>query len=356
MKHKIEEGCFTYGNRKESLVHEDIGPFDKEILIKNNPEKNISFCLSQKNKTLMLMDNFLLRIGSITKKSIKWRCVSEKCRFTVSSNAGLIGSTSREHNHETNQDTYARNLLRSRIKQKAFESFGTPLSVVVQEEIAAEAYKDLHLHGTSSSLKQMGRRVRVKSQPRFTKLKVISDLQIKEEMFFEDQFKKESLLLYDNSKKGNRIIVVGKKSHLKLLGESRIWLGDGTFKTSPKVGNQTFGQLYTLAGSKNGKLFVFLRVLMERRQKVTYLDLFRWISSAIKANNWELNLDTLLTDFEMAPHAAKLIVFGENVRSKGCRFHFGQNVMKELGKFLSWIKCKWPVLFFIIFPRQHSSK
>ena len=98
------------------------------------------------------------------------------------------------------------------------------------------------------------------------------------------------------------------------------------------MGSQTFGQLYTIAGIKNTKLFVFLRVLMERRQKSNYVDLFRWIKETAEVNNWSLSLDTLLTDFELAPHSAKLLVYGKEVSSKGCRFHFGQNVMKELGK------------------------
>ena len=349
-KKKLAEGCFTYGSRKEKLVIEEIGTFEKESLVELNPERNIRFCLSSKNKTLMLMDNFLLRIGNISKKAIRWRCINDKCKFSASTHAGAIIETTKEHNHESNQDDYTKNVLRSRIKQKAFESLGTPLSVIVQEEVAFEEYRNLHLHGTTQSLKKMGRRVRVKNQPKFTELKSFSDLKLKEEMFFEDESKRESLLLYDNKKKDHRIIVIGKKSHLKLLSESQIWIGDGTFKTSPKAGSQSFGQLYTIAGSKSGKLFVFLRVLMERRQKVDYSDLFQWIRNSIEDNNWELSLATLLTDFELAPHAAKLLVYGENVNSKGCRFHFGQNVMKELGKysmfeFLKYFDSKFNPLF-----------
>ena len=266
-KKPLEEGCFTYASRLTKLVKEEISEFEKELIVMRNPGRNITFCLSQKNRTLMLLDGFLLRIAWIGRESFRWCCRFENCKYRVSTSSGTIKESAVDHNHEIDKNQFTKNLLRSRIKSKAYESLGTPLSVIIQEEIAVENYEDLHLHGTSGSLKTMGRRIRRQNLPQFSTMRNISHLNISPEMFFEDSSKKESLLLYDNKKAGGRVLVLGKKSHLRILCESPIWLGDGTFKASPRVGSQTFGQLYTLAGSMKDKLFILLRVLMERRRK-----------------------------------------------------------------------------------------
>ena len=178
-------------------------------------------------------------------------------------------------------------------------------------------------------MKKVIRREREKN-PNMSLLKDISDLVLDEEMFLDGDDSKQSLLLFDNNKKNRRIIIIGRKSHVKILCESHIWLGDGTFKTTPTVGKQRFGQLYTIAGNFKRNLFTLLRILMQKKDTSAYVEIYLWMQSVARENNWVLNIKILMTDFEKAPHAAKRLVFGERVKSKGCQFHFGQAMMVEL--------------------------
>ena len=327
-----EKGCFTYASKQIPFVNEPLSLFDKEEIINKNPGRVIKFCLSQKNKTLMLLDNFLLRLTWVSKSAFRWCCINEKCKYKVSTKMGTIFESSFDHCHETNQEQFIRHMLRTKVKSKSYSSMGASAAVIVQESIGGESYKDLRLHGTTDSLKKLARRVRNKNLPQFTIMKNISDLELHPDMFLEERNSLETLLLFDNKISGNRVIVMGRKSHLKLLCESKIWLGDGTFATSPKVGSQSFGQLYTIAGRINQRLFILLRVLMERRQKKSYSYLFNWIKESAIQNDWKLSLELLLTDFELAPHAAKRDIFGDSVKSKGCRFHFSQSIIKEVNE------------------------
>ena len=329
----LDKGCFTYRGKKVNIQQEQLTNFEKEGLINSNPSRNIMFCLSQRNHTLMLLDNFLLRLKRVNKRSKAWVCLSEKCSYKVITVGNVIKKSLFEHNHETNQELFKTNLVHSKLKMKAASSMGTPSSVIVQEVVSCEKYKDLSLLGTTSSLKQMVKRSRRKTQPQFNDLRNISDLVLCPDMFLEDDDSKESLLLFDNKSKGNRIIVIGRKVHLRMLCESDLWLGDGTFKTCPKVGKQSFGQLYTIAGQRFNRLFTFLRILMENKCKTSYAQIFKWIKQSAEDNNWKLGFKMLLTDFELAPHVAKNVVFGDHIKSKGCRFHFGQAVMKDLNEF-----------------------
>ena len=71
-----------------------------------------------------------------------------------------------------------------------------------------------------------------------------------------------------------------------------------------------------------------------------YYDLFSWIHESAKTHGWGFHLTTLLTDFELAPHAAKQLLWQEKVKSKGCRFHFGHGVMVEIGN-LPFLICNF---------------
>ena len=86
-------------------------------------------------------------------------------------------------------------------------------------------------------------------------------------------------------------------------------MGDGTFSTAPKIGKQSFYQLYTLAGMFKGVLFTFLRVLMQRKDAKSYKELFSFIKKCALDNGWSFNLveqgGLFLTDYEWSPHAAK---------------------------------------------------
>ena len=316
-------GCLTYrykSTSSETILKSRISDNLKEILIEKNVERGVQFTVSQKGNDQMLLDNNVLKKnkGPMTKKkglTINWVCIMKSCPFKATTIESDILPSKHEHNHDPTIEGWHKRVGRAQLKNTA-GTVDASLAVVVMDVVAATSNPDYVVaHGSTDSMKQAARRYRKRNLPGTGKLKNIKDLSIDPIWFEIRPNSGETLLLFDNGKgneqevEGRRIVVLGSKHHLKLLVWSTLWMGDGTFSTAPKIGKQSFYQLYTLAGMFKGVLFTFLRVLMQRKDAKSYKELFSFIKKCALDNGWSFNLveqgGLFLTDYEWSPHAAK---------------------------------------------------
>jgi hypothetical protein len=152
----------------------------------------------------------------------------------------------------------------------------------------------------------------------------------------------QQFLIYDNYDTGykgpNRILVFVSPTGLQVLQESKHWHGDGTFRTASKF----FAQLYTLHGffpetkydpTKvavwRKRMVKAVHVLMRRRRIKDYNQVWDALKRAAIANNLVLDPFTIMVDFEKAAISSFKTAW-PTVQVKGCAFHFGQSLFKNL--------------------------
>ncbi|CAN7993984.1 unnamed protein product, partial [Ixodes hexagonus] len=108
---------------------------------------------------------------------------------------------------------------------------------------------------------------------------------------------------------------------LALLGSSRQWFADGTFKVAPAL----FYQLYTVHCKVNGAVIPAVYVLMKSKTEAAYTKLL----SVLKNKCAAADPSTVLLDFEQAAINGFRRVF-PSCQALGCFFHLCQCVYRKL--------------------------
>lgn len=80
----------------------------------------------------------------------------------------------------------------------------------------------------------------------------------------------ETFLLSDKSFMNERILIFGSVENLKVLGRSRVWLMDGTFKIVPTI----MRQLFTIHAHINEHVVPVIYCVMSSKSKQCYDEVF----------------------------------------------------------------------------------
>lgn len=129
-------------------------------------------------------------------------------------------------------------------------------------------------------------------------------------------------LVYDSGPEENRILMFSHADNLRALGRAQHIFADGTFRTAPQP---LFGQLYVIHADLAGRVVPLVFVLLCRKDEDTYMRML----NALKLRCPNLNPETVSTDFELASINAFSNAF-PNSRHKGCWFHFGQCLWRQV--------------------------
>lgn len=140
-------------------------------------------------------------------------------------------------------------------------------------------------------------------------------------------------------KSDNTIVFVDDRG-LDLLRRSPVWKLDGTYKSAPKG----YQQVYTIhcRHPNINESIAVVHALMIKKRKRCYKELFEALRNVLGAE--ELTEFTpagvrrmALFDFESGAYRAFQAVFPE-FKVKGCRFHFGQRILRHFDKHLKTLK------------------
>ncbi|CAF1076003.1 unnamed protein product [Rotaria sordida] len=126
-----------------------------------------------------------------------------------------------------------------------------------------------------------------------------------------------------------RILLFTTSEKLKWLQEAKFWIMDGTFKTVPTL----FRQLYSIhapaGGNVNFRIVPLVYALMSSKSEELYQRLFQELNELADENELELKPDFMLTDFEKGSINAVKLEYS-SAQSKGCHFHLGQSVYRQI--------------------------
>lgn len=128
----------------------------------------------------------------------------------------------------------------------------------------------------------------------------------------------------DNPDEEERFILFYTIKDLERLCNSRIMLGDGTFKVVPNM----FYQLYTFHGVVNGHTFPLIYCICTHKTENLYRCMMMRLSLHETECQFDLNPQVIMSDFELAFMNAARATF-DNSAIKGCLFHFTQAIWKK---------------------------
>lgn len=105
--------------------------------------------------------------------------------------------------------------------------------------------------------------------------------------------KGDDFILYDSGKgHEERMVILGTLTNLSILKRCKLWMVDGTFKSTPVL----FYQLYTIHGLLDSATFPLIYALLPNKTYATYKKML----TEIKTLRSELAPATVLMDFEQA--------------------------------------------------------
>ena len=137
----------------------------------------------------------------------------------------------------------------------------------------------------------------------------------------------EQFLLYDNGEAAiNRMLVYCSEDSLHRLAGAQTLFMDGTFAVAP----HPFRQLYTIRVPFKEITLTTVYALLPNKTQETYRELFQCLVDKCVSLNIEMNVETIITDFEDAVLRAVSAVFGRNVRTRGCFYHLTQATWRKI--------------------------
>ncbi|CAF3513907.1 unnamed protein product [Rotaria socialis] len=258
-----------------------------------------------------------------------WICTHKLCNAAINICNGSIVKTSSikpdgshefEHQPKMSLDIYE--CIKS-IKRRIEEEPTAAVSLLYDQQVK----KFRRENGTAASIPVFDRvksslyEYRSSKQPPVPKALSSIDIPYRLTRTLLDQ----NFLLCNNQ----LVSVVGFASSIgiKLLGDNAHWNADGTFRTAPKL----FYQSYSIHVWDNFSMKPVIYAALPNKNTNTYDTFLNELIVYAQINGISLTPKSILIDFEMAAHQA----FSKNfptAKIKGCQFHFGQNIWRQIKK------------------------
>ena len=313
----------------------------------NSQDSNTDFKLikTQKGKPKLVVQGYqYCQNGENSKQEIRWRCQlyqRSKCPGRIKSKGTMIIEGSfEEHNHWPCHKEAAIAQLKATVKEKANTREGTA-------QIINAAFKELPRGCEGfipkiSSLKrniQRERRKNLPAEPEGVSAYVMDEkhkLSIEGELFllFDsacDQMVDSNASEDDEGGRNEdtrRLIILGTKQNVKYLAEAKTWYADGTFGSCPKI----FKQLYIIHADVHGAVVPLLFALCTHKDQHIYQELLCAIKRKCAEEMFNLSVETIVTDFELAMTRAVQNCFHNKVKVHYCYFHFCQSLYRVVQK------------------------
>jgi hypothetical protein len=137
----------------------------------------------------------------------------------------------------------------------------------------------------------------------------------------------QQFLQYDNGQNAeNRMLVFYSPDNLERLANSQTFFMDGTFSVAPRPCKQ----LNTIRVPFKDVALTAVYAFLPNKCQDTYRELFQSIVDNCHASNLQLNVQTIITDFEDAVLRAGIAVFGRHINHQVCVYHLTQASWRKI--------------------------
>lgn len=253
-------------------------------------------------------------------ESTYWKCehFRNKCPARVTTSGSTIVRSRGDHNHAGDAAHVEAAKTMENIRIAAKDSRDAPSYIVSAETIGLSQATSAKLPSVQS-MKRTVTNVRRKENAGPAVPRSLRDIVLPVE--YKQTFAGATFLAYDSGPADDRILIFATERNLQLLGRSKHWYADGTFKTVPSL----FEQLYTIHGLKENTSVPLVYALLGDKKKETYIHLLQKIKELLPA---VAGPETIMTDFEMAMVSAVSSEFPLSTH-RGCFFHLCQCIWRK---------------------------
>lgn len=287
------------------------------------PEGDGEECLvTQKGREIFVHGGHIYRFDRMCKpEGSSWRCLHERqyqCKGRIRRlPSGVVEEVS-DHSHAPDPTEVEKKKFVKQLKETARESYLSPSRVVAQQ-IQKIAPGTSAIYSSIDHYKRIVRKSRedlIHGNPRR-----LEDLVVPAELRVDHE--KQPFLQFDNGPEAadNRLIIFASGRALEILGESEVWMLDGTFRAAPTL----FYQLFTV-NAYHGNCFVSVAYcLLVNKTQETYKALLQIVKQLVP----DAIVKTAVMDFERG----LLNAFGEvfpSVEIHGCYFHYCQAIWRRI--------------------------
>lgn len=283
---------------------------------------------NNKGKKSLTIDGHIYYLEKKQKKVYRWSCSKKKsqfCKGRVSTivDAGEnhhISKPASAHSHDPMASEKTIMAINANLKKNAKTIEKKPCQIIQSSIINCEEQMRIYLPSNNA---QNLRIKRVRKNNCSKEPTTIAEISIPETLKFIEG---EMFVLVEKSFGENeKIIILGSQSNLKLLGEAKCWLMDGTFKVVPSI----MRQLYTIHGKIGSEVVPLVYCIMSSKSKIVYDEFFFELCRISCEWQINLNLERIISDFEIASVSSAKSFF-PSAAYKGCLFHFGQIIWRRI--------------------------
>ena len=257
-----------------------------------------------------------------------WMCTNKLCKASIKTQESSIvkttgikadGSHDYEHQPKMSFNVYA--CVQS-IKKRIDQEPTAPVSMLYDQEVK----KFRRDHGNAGAVPVFDRiksslyEYRSSKQPRVPA--TLSSITVPYSL--SRTLTNENFLFCSNVRS---IFGFCSLTSLGLLGSNQHWNSDGTFRTAPRL----FYQSYSIYIGDDFSMKPVVYAALPNKTFDTYDSLLNELILYAQCNQITLAPKSILIDFEIAAYKA----FSKNFpmpRIKGCQFHFGQNIWRQIKK------------------------
>ncbi|KAI0989484.1 hypothetical protein GJ496_007858 [Pomphorhynchus laevis] len=273
---------------------------------------------TQRGAPMLDYNGFLYHISNKKEDVIRWRCKYRDCKGQVTiKNDTLPPISAESHTCSSNEGKNAAIIANQNILNRCKESNERFVTVFTSETKNLET-KTLSKVTSFENMRDYAKKIR-NERDNYTpgpENDIPLELQTTLNGF--------RFLQYDSGlTSGSRTVIFYSEEFLSYIKNLKVIIVDGTFKSSP----QQFYQLVTIQGYLYGRFIPLIFVLLQEKSEDKYKDVFLFLK-----NNGILNPTVAVTDYERALFSS-FEIYGDNFKSYGCLFHYGQCLWRKMQQF-----------------------
>ena len=249
-------------------------------------------------------------------EKLYWRCrkyLQHKCRSSMITSGQTVVKEPSEHTHSGDSVQTEANAVIAKIKECAETSRATTRTII----------GDNMSHLSDDVLARMPKKSSIERQIRRRRQHTEGMQPPPQSRHFAIPDEYLDVVLYDSGVDDpTRILALGKYELLIYL-QSEVWMGDGTFDTSPLI----FFQLYTVHARVGNSYPPCVYFLLPNKTAETYTRMIQ----ILKNMNLAVNPSKILLDFELAAINSFQSEFPQ-AQVSGCFFHLNQAVIRKVNE------------------------
>ncbi|CAM4973970.1 unnamed protein product [Rotaria socialis] len=257
----------------------------------HSPSPVISFVMSQKEKPLLVSDEYIFKLNKTTTTSKYWICADIACSAKIHTNTNnQLTKMTGEHSHVPEKETIAVREFREKIKQRVIEET-TPIPRIYDEECAKATLSTAAIAVLPSEHSAINKARRAVTP-------IIPTTQLFDIPGpFARTLRDNTFLTIDKLiTRRQMMILFASDEQLKMLFSAETILMDGTFSSCPKI----FDQVYTKHSIKYEQSFPCVFGLLPNRFKPTYQFLFHELKFIAIQMKLDFAPKIVMSDFEPA--------------------------------------------------------